>query len=268
MSKPQVEEYGWTAVPRNRSNMPSASTAKTTPVPVSFDSIWPQTSVVKKAQEYVKKTLPTQTYNHSLRVYCYGHTLVSQHFPEWISTSDAVRDDFFETWALTCLYHDIATTDEHRGDTHMSFEWHGGFMALQELQSFGAPRAQAESVCEAIIRHQDPGESGTISRMGQLVQVATEFGELLLRWVPQRFGLSSFWMCQLTENADNMGWQPHLVHEDVIKQVVEQHPRLKWSGCFSKAIKAEIEAKPWCHTTAIPGFAEAVANNKVMEAYD
>jgi cyanamide hydratase len=75
-------------------------------------------------------------------------------------------------------------------------------------------------------------------------------------------------MCQLTENADNMGWQPHLVHEDVIKQVVEQHPRLKWSGCFSKAIKAEIEAKPWCHTTAIPGFAEAVANNKVMEAYD
>jgi hypothetical protein len=40
-----------------------------------------------------------------------------------------------------------------------------------------------------------------------------------------------------------MGWQPHLVHEDVIKQVVEQHPRLKWSGCFSKAIKAEIEVR-------------------------
>jgi cyanamide hydratase len=174
MSKTRVEEYGWTAVPRNRSNMPSPSSAKTTPVPVSFDSIWPQTSVVKKAQDHVKNILPTQTYNHSLRVYCYGHTLVSQHFPEWIS---ACKDDFFETWALTCLYHDIATTDEHRGDTHMSFEWHGGFMALQELQGFGAPRAQAESVCEAIIRHQDPGETGTISRMGQLVQLATEFGE-------------------------------------------------------------------------------------------
>jgi cyanamide hydratase len=176
MSKPQVEEFGWTAVPRNRSNMPSESSAKTTPVPVNFDSIWPKTNVVKQAQEHVKKILPTQTYNHSLRVYCYGHTLVSQHFPEWIAAS---KSDFFETWALTCLYHDIATTDEHRGDTHMSFEWHGGFMALQELQSFGAPRAQAESVCEAIIRHQDPGETGTISRMGQLVQIATEFGELL-----------------------------------------------------------------------------------------
>lgn len=53
-------------------------------------------------------------------------------------------------------------------------------MALQELQGFGAPRAQAESVCEAIIRHQDPGETGTISRMGQLVQIATEFGEFLV----------------------------------------------------------------------------------------
>lgn len=45
------------------------------------------------------------------------------------------------------------------------------------------------------------------------------------------------------EYADNMGWQAHLVHEDVIKQVVGQLPRLKWSGCFSKAIKAEIEVR-------------------------
>lgn len=60
----------------------------------------------------------------------------------------------------------------------MSFEFHGGFLALQKLQSLGAPKAQAESVCEAIIRHQDPGETGTISRMGQLVQIATEFGML------------------------------------------------------------------------------------------
>lgn len=50
-------------------------------------------------------------------------------------------------------------------------------MALRELQGWGAPRAQAESVCEAIIRHQDPGETGMVSRMGQLVQVATELGK-------------------------------------------------------------------------------------------
>lgn len=102
--------------------------------------------------------------------------MVTQHFPSWISAS---KDTFFETWALTCLFHDIGTTPESRNDTHMSFEFQGGFMALQQLQAFGAPKAQAESVCEAIIRHQDPGETGTISRMGQLVQIATEFGKFL-----------------------------------------------------------------------------------------
>lgn len=65
-----------------------------------------------------------------------------------------------------------------------------------------------------------------------------------------------------------MGWQPHLVHKEVIEQVVAQHPRLGWSSCFAKTIDAEIAEKPWCHTTAIPGFKEAVAGNKLMEPYD
>lgn len=82
------QEYGWPAVPRNRSNIPSAPSAKdvdtrnvsaedrpsakTTSVEVSFKEIWPKTDVVQKAQDYVKGVLPQETYNHSLRVYCYG----------------------------------------------------------------------------------------------------------------------------------------------------------------------------------------------------
>ncbi|KAF7197859.1 Cyanamide hydratase [Pseudocercospora fuligena] len=198
ISKQQLEEFGWNDVPRNRTNVPSESQAKTAPAEVDYERIWPKTDVVKKAEECVKAKLPKETFNHSLRVYCYGHTIVTQHFPSWISTS---KDTFFETWALTCLFHDIATTPENRNATHMSFEFQGGFIALQHLQSFGAPLPQAESVCEAIIRHQDPGETGTISRMGQLVQIATEF--------------------------DNMGWQPWLVDKSVIEQVVKQHPRMK-----------------------------------------
>ncbi|TKA69346.1 hypothetical protein B0A55_08162 [Friedmanniomyces simplex] len=239
MPKQQTEEFGWPPVPRDRSNIPSKADANSTADNVNFDKIWPRTEVVRQAQEYVKQALAQETYNHSLRVYCYGHTMVSQHFRDWISS---VEGSFFETWALTCLFHDLATTPENRNDTHLSFEFHGGFMALQRLQEFGAPKAQAESVCEAIIRHQDPGETGTITRLGQLVQLATEF--------------------------DNMGFQPHLIHEDVIKQVVEQHPRLKWSSCFSKTIKAEIEEKPWCHTTVLPTFAEDVAGNKLMAPYE
>jgi len=51
------------------------------------------------------------------------------------------------------------------------------------------------------------------------------------------------WYALPLNKADNMGFQPHLIHEDVIKQTVTQHPRLKWSGCFSKTIKAEIEVR-------------------------
>lgn len=177
MPKAYVEDFGWTAVPRDRSNVPSKTTAKTVPVQLSFDEIWPTTGLVQRAQEYVKEVFPQETYNHSLRVYCYGHAMVSLHFQPWIA---AAKEKFFETWALTCLFHDLATTPEHRGETHLSFEFHGGLMALERLQSFGAPRPQAESVAEAIIRHQDPGETGTISRMGQLIQMATEFGEAAL----------------------------------------------------------------------------------------
>ena len=173
MSKSQTEEFGWPPVPRDRSNIPSEDSAGTKADNVDFDKIWPISEVVKQAQGYVKQKLSTETYNHSLRVYCYGHTMVSQHFQDWIKSVEA---PFFETWALTCLFHDLATTPENRNDTHLSFEFHGGFMALQRLQEFGAPKAQAESVCEAIIRHQDPGETGTITRLGQLVQIATEFG--------------------------------------------------------------------------------------------
>lgn len=72
MEKSQTQEYGWVAVPRNRSNVPSNDDCKTTAATVEFETIWPQTEVVKKAEDWVKSRLPKETWNHSLRVYCYG----------------------------------------------------------------------------------------------------------------------------------------------------------------------------------------------------
>jgi len=60
----------------------------------------------------------------------------------------------------------------------LSFEFYGGYLALNQLQEYGAPREQAESVAEAIIRHQDLGDIGTISTVGQLIQLSTLFGTL------------------------------------------------------------------------------------------
>lgn len=72
MIKSNLAEYGWADVPRNRSNIPSDQDAKTANVEVDFEKIWPKTKVVESAMKYVKETLPQETYNHSLRVYCFG----------------------------------------------------------------------------------------------------------------------------------------------------------------------------------------------------
>ncbi|RII05351.1 hypothetical protein CUC08_Gglean010445 [Alternaria sp. MG1] len=213
----EIGSYGWTAVPRDRSNVPSAEEAaapQTNAAAVDITGIWPDNELTKKAR----------------------HQIVTQYLPDWKSST------FFETWALTCLFHDIGTTARNMSSTHMSFDFQGGFIALAKLQELGAAKIQAESVAEAIIRHQDPGETGTISAMGQLIQVATEL--------------------------DNMGWQPHLISREVIEAVTRQLPRLGWSTCFSQQIRKEIEQKPWCHSTAIPGFADAVAGNELMKPYE
>lgn len=67
----------------------------------------------------------------------------------------------------------------------MSFETYGGLLALELLRSWGAPKEQAESVCEAIVRHQDVGETGQITGVGGLVQVVTLLGKSSL--ISKRF---------------------------------------------------------------------------------
>lgn len=60
----------------------------------------------------------------------------------------------------------------------MSFEFHGGYLALDVLKDkeFASPTEQAEAVAEAVIRHQDIGTDGKITTLGQLIQLATILG--------------------------------------------------------------------------------------------
>ncbi|KAF2188205.1 putative cyanamide hydratase [Zopfia rhizophila CBS 207.26] len=230
----ELRAHGWTAVPRAQSKVLS-HVDKNNPAKISIKDIsLPDSDVVKKTYEYAKSKLPEQTFNHSMRVYYYGAAIVKYHLPQ--------MESLLDTYFLTCLLHDIGTTHANLNATHMSFEFFGGFLALNLLQKNGASKSQAESVTEAIIRHQDLGESGTISSVGQLIQLATVF--------------------------DNMGINPHLIHKDTIESVTAAFPRKKWSSCFAATIREEAGLKPWCHTTAIDEFAEGVENNKLMEPYD
>lgn len=105
--------------------------------------------------------------------------------------------------------HDIGTTEANITATRLSFEFFGGVLALRVLQNdthdyvgdedgdedeanvgahvrgrgvhpATAPHEQAESVAEAIIRHQDLSLVGNITAVGQLLKLATIFGMYIL----------------------------------------------------------------------------------------
>lgn len=143
---------------------------------------------------------------------------------------------------MTCLLHDIGTTNENLHATLLSFEFYGGLLALDLLQGHNAPKPQAESVAECIIRHQDLGKVGEITQLGAVIQLATVF--------------------------DNVGLNPNLVDKATIESVVAAFPRNKWTSCFVSTLQEEVGLKPWCHTTAIDNFVEHVRGNKLMEPYD
>ena len=91
-------------------------------------------------------------------MYVYGTALAATHFPEWglrARESASEPSAVAETYALCCLLHDIGTAERFLASTHMSFEFKGAIVARDLILSLGGPEAEADGVCDAIIRHQD-----------------------------------------------------------------------------------------------------------------
>lgn len=173
MSQSTLETHGWTAQPRDFSAFLGDKKDLPPPEPQTVDRIpLPTTPLARAVLDYAKKELREETFNHSMRVYYYGIAMQTHLQPTRPLPVSP------ETYLLTCLLHDIGTTDANLPATRMSFEFYGGYLALALLKGeLRAPVEQAESVTEAIIRHQDLGESGKISSLGLLIQLATVFGE-------------------------------------------------------------------------------------------
>ena len=168
--------------------------------------------------------------------------IAKQQFPEQAAGLNPA------TWALTCLLHDLGTADENLTATRMSFDIYGGIKALQVLKDFGATTDQAEAAAEAIIRHQDMGVDGTITYIGQLIQLATIY--------------------------DNTGLHPHvkdigkMIHDTTRAQINETHPRLKWCPFFAATIRKEETIKPWCHSTHLVNFDKEIEANTLMKQWE
>ncbi|KAL0574037.1 hypothetical protein V5O48_007921 [Marasmius crinis-equi] len=149
--------YGFTPVPRDPDVLfkdhPTADPKNPNPKQDLFtvDDFIPlpgeKKELVKSVREFVRKELNEQTYNHSHRVYIYGTALTKTHFPSWSYDP--------ETYYLACLLHDIGTAEKYLSTTKMSFEFKGAIVARELILSLKGAEDQADSVCDAIIRHQD-----------------------------------------------------------------------------------------------------------------
>ncbi len=132
--------------------------------------------------------------------------------------------------------------------SRMSFEFYGGIQARDLLLGQGCAQDQADAVCETIIRHQDLGVDGTITFLGQLIQLATIFDNVSDHPSVADFG--------------------RVLHERTREDVIAAFPRRGWLGCFADTVRREVEQKPWCHTTHIPDFADKILGNKLMARYE
>ncbi|KAG5641363.1 hypothetical protein DXG03_005391 [Asterophora parasitica] len=171
MADPDIAFYGFTPVPRDpdvlfdghptaSGDRPKQDHFKVTDFPL------PDSPVVRQVKAFVEKELAEQTVNHSHRVYVYGVALVKTHFPEWSYD--------LETYYLACLLHDIGTADRFLSTTKMSFEFKGAIVARDLILKVGGVEDQADSICDAIIRHQDIFvKGGNITMIGQILQLAT-----------------------------------------------------------------------------------------------
>ncbi|KAI0038483.1 cyanamide hydratase [Auriscalpium vulgare] len=245
-----VAFYGFTAVPRDPEVLFKDHPTASGPHPKQdaftvVDFPFPDSHVVREVKAFVKKELDEQTYNHSHRVYIYGTALVKTHFPSWVYDN--------ETYYLSCLLHDIGTAERFLATTKMSFEFKGAIVARDLILSLGGVEDQADSVCDAIVRHQDIFvKGGNITMVGQILQLATIL--------------------------DNVGIRADLISPELIKTTVAAHPRKGWSEHFARVVEKELALKPWCHTSTfeVPSwkegvksqFARDVRGNDVMRPYE
>lgn len=264
MSSAEVKANGWTAVPVSaRAVVESVGQLEKVPSSTVQDIEFPSgDTLVVEAQAFAKARLSPEAYNHSMRVYYWGEYIppgptrskgqLLTHGPGTVIAKRLLPKHAEAlspaTWALTCLLHDIGTAEAYFTSTRMSFDIYGGIKAMEVLRVLGGSADQAEAVAEAIIRHQDMGVDGTITLLGQLIQLATLYDNVGAYEGIEDFGS---WVGEPTRDSVNAAF-----------------PRRGWCDWFACAVRREEVNKPWCHTTHIPQFDKQIQANTLMKPWE
>ncbi|KAI9168038.1 cyanamide hydratase [Paramyrothecium foliicola] len=244
MSASEIKANGWTAVSVSAKKIID-SVGKLQDVPayvveeISFPS---EDRLVAEAQSFAKARLGPEAFNHSMRIFYWGTVIARRLLPEHAQELSPV------TWALTCLLHDIGTAEAYFTATRMSFDIYGGIKAREVLKILGGSDDQAEAVAEAIIRHEDMGVDGTITFLGQLIQLATLYDNVGVYEGIEDFGS---WVGDITRDSVNTVFARH-----------------GWCSWFACTVRKEETNKPWCHTTHIPQFDKQLEANTLMKKWE
>ena len=241
-----THQYGLTAVPAHFS--PSAPSP---PLPTFSSSEFavPSTALARRIDAYAAAHLPSQTYRHSRRVYAWG-LVVARSLDVGLGSDVQVKleknSKLEETWFCTAMLHDIGTPPEVLTATRLSYEFWAGVECLKLLQQGNteegiADKEQAESIAEAIFRHQDVQDKGQVTVLTRLIHVGT-----LL---------------------DNVGKGREWVGEETVRAVLGEWPRVVggdekgWSDCFRGTVEMEKTEKPYAMVSRIEGFEEMISAN-------
>jgi cyanamide hydratase len=221
----------------------------------------PDTPLARRIDKYARAKLPPQVYRHSRRVFAWGNAVVRGSVWGEQSVFEGEKgnigdEKLSETWFVTAMLHDIGTPEETLKSTRLSYEFWAGFHAVQILQDASltgdadqtdavADREQAESVAEAVLRHQDVQDKGKVSLLTRLIHIGT-----LL---------------------DNIGRGKEFINHQTIDNVVKEWTRTEtdgegrvesvWTDCFRGTVELEKKHKPYAMVSRIEGFEDVIAKN-------
>jgi len=220
----------------------------TTAKPVSLASIYtPSSSIAANALKHARSCLDDVMFNHSNRVYYIGMAMAKQHFPEWRVDS--------ECYYLTALFHDLGVGHNRLTSTRLSFEFDGAIQAREfilkqaHLRADGHSHSEsdanplqnvADEVCEAIMRHTN-FVKGKMTTTAELIQLST--------------------------TLDVIGANTRHLSPTTYYDIVKLYPRLHFHEHFATLMEAEMQLKPWSHTTSVEeenGFCAKIRGNKLF----
>lgn len=224
-----MSKYGFIKVPRELEHAIPSVTPPTSQPLVEL----PNSTLAKFVLKYSTAELPPKVLNHSLRVFQYSVAIIKDQFPHWDLDPEVIF--------VTALLHDIATTEKNMKATKLSFEFYGGIISRDLIfEHTNGDQDYAEAVAEAIIRHQNLGNTGFITSLGLIIQISTIL--------------------------DNVGENLQYIHRETLSRINEKYLRDGWLGCFASAIDNENRQKPWGHTSQLgpEEFRDNVLRNQLQ----